>query len=317
MDGLILIDKPRYSTSHDIVAEIRRILNFKKIGHFGTLDPLATGLLLIAVGKATKLFSLFSKEDKGYRGRIRLGLATDTFDAAGEPAGPECRELPDEPTLLEAMKNYEGEITQLPPPFSAKKFQGRPLYKFAREKKPMDLRPSRITIRRFELNRYAPPDLDFEVTCTSGTYIRSLAHDLGRDLGCGAHLTELTRTSIGPYTLDASLSLEEVGKLAAQGRIPEFLIPLEALFPQFPKVILKEPTARTLQKGGLVPAEGIQKILNPDTLPPSRPEGRDVVFSLFSMEGMFLALARWSSPESSKSGLVPFLILNSLRHQSL
>ncbi len=317
MDGLILIDKPRYATSHDIVAEIRRILNFKKIGHFGTLDPLATGLLLIAVGKATKLFSLFSREDKEYRGRIRLGFATDTFDAAGEPVTPECRELPDEAALIEAMERFQGEIIQLPPPFSAKKFQGRPLYKFAREKKPMDLRPSRITIRRFELKRYAPPEFDFEVSCTSGTYVRSLAHDLGRDLGCGAHLSDLKRISIGSYTLDASMSLEDIRERAAQGRIQEFLTPLEALFPRFPKVILKEPAARTLQKGGLIPAEAIQKILNPDALPSSRPEGRDLVFCLFGMDGVFLALARWGSRGGAKSGLVPFLILNSLRHQGL
>ena len=314
MDGLILVDKPRYWTSHDVVAEIRRILSFKKIGHFGTLDPLATGLLLVAAGKVTKLFSVFSKEDKGYRGRIRLGFATDTYDAAGEPLAPESGDLPDRISLLEAMKRFEGEIIQLPPPFSAKKFQGKPLYKFAREKKPVDLRPSRITIRRFHLERYAPPCVDFEVICTSGTYIRSLAHDLGKDLGCGAHLADLTRTAIGLYTLEASLSLEKIRELAGKDRIPDFLTPLEALFPQFPKIILKEHSARALQKGGLVPTEGIHRILNPDTLSSSRPEGREVIFSLFSMEGMFLALARWSPEESPKSGLVPFLILNSVRH---
>jgi len=314
MDGLILIDKPRYCTSHDVVAEIRRILNFKKVGHFGTLDPLATGLLLVAAGKVTKLFSMFSREDKGYRGRIRLGFATDTYDAAGEPITPESADLPDRTNLLEAMKRFEREFLQLPPPFSAKKFQGKPLYKFAREKKQVDLRPSRITIRRFHLERYAPPDIDFEVVCTSGTYIRSLAYDLGRELGCGAHLAGLMRTAIGPYTLEASFSLEKIRKLAGEGRIQDFLTPLEALFPQIPKIILKEPAAWALQKGGLVASEGIHKILNSDALSSPRPEGREVIFSLFSMEGKFLALARRSPEESPRSGLIPFLILSSVRH---
>ncbi|HDZ27679.1 MAG TPA: tRNA pseudouridine(55) synthase TruB, partial [Candidatus Aminicenantes bacterium] len=240
MDGLILVDKPQNFTSHDIVLKIRNILNIKKVGHYGTLDPLATGLLLLALGKATRFFPFYSTTDKVYEGLIRLGFSTDTYDSAGKPTSSEEKNYPQKDNLLKSMKKFEGEILQLPPPYSAKKYKGKPLYALVREKKEFELRPSKVFIHFFQLIKYNPPLLEFKAKCSSGTYIRSLAHDLGEGLGCRAHLSELTRTDVGNFNIKESRSIGEIKGLADAGKIDKFLIPFESLLPEFPKIILKE-----------------------------------------------------------------------------
>ena len=197
MDGLILIDKPQDLTSHDVVQSIRKILKIKKAGHYGTLDPLATGLLVVALGKATRLFPFFSKTEKVYKGQIKLGFSTDTYDSQGTPTSTETKDFPDKKRLLEAMKKFEGDIDQIPPLFSAKKYKGKPLYILARKKKEIKREPRKIFVHYFRIKEFNAPFVDFEVKCSSGTYIRSLAHDLGKNLGCGAHLTRLKREKAG------------------------------------------------------------------------------------------------------------------------
>lgn len=307
MDGLILVRKPQKFTSHDIVAQLRDILCYKKIGHFGTLDPLATGLMVVALGKATRLFPFFSKLDKTYEGQIRLGLSTDTYDSLGEPISSEKKEYPDTDTLLEAMKKFEGEMDQIAPPFSAKKFKGKPLYVLAREKKDLKYKSSRIFIQYFQMKKYTPPYLDFRVECSSGTYIRSLAHDLGQNLGCGAHLSALERTKVGNFNIKESLSIQKIKKLTDEGKIESFLIPMEFLLPEFPKVILDETGTVLARNGNMIFPDNVIKIL--EQVPPasdlSNEEER--IFRVFSLEGKLMALAR-KAPD--KKALHPFLVFD-------
>ncbi len=308
MDGLILVDKPQNFTSHDIVLKIRNILNIKKVGHCGTLDPLATGLMLLALGKATRLFPFFSGTDKIYEGQIRLGFSTDTYDSAGKPTSAVRKKYPSKDILLKAMKKFEGEIEQVPPPYSAKKYKGKPLYALAREKKEFELRPSKVFIHFFELIRYNPPLLEFKVKCSSGTYIRSLAHDLGQNLGCGAHLSELTRTDVGNFNIRESHTVAEIKGLAEEGKTDEFLIPFESLLPEFPKIILNKKGSILAKNGSLVSPENIQEeILDESSLSDIPPEG-EKIFRMFSLEGKFLALAK-KVPE--KNCFHPFLVIDS------
>jgi tRNA pseudouridine55 synthase len=306
MDGLILVDKPRGATSHDIVARVRRCLGIQKVGHFGTLDPMATGLLLVAVGRAVKLFPLFSRHDKVYSGEIRLGVATDTYDAMGRPTASAAGALPGREAVVEAMRAFEGEILQAPPPYSAKKVAGKPLYKWARGHKPMTSPPRPVTVYAFRLVDFKPPVVEFEARCGSGTYVRSLAHTLGEVLGCGAHLAGLRRLSAGDLTVDRALSADRVEELIKEGRAGEALLPLEALLPGLPKVVLTETGEGRLQKGRSLMPGDIQS-----RLPQGAPSGTDPADApdscrLFSLTGRFLGLAR---PGPDPETLVPFLIL--------
>jgi tRNA pseudouridine55 synthase len=307
MDGLILVDKPQKFTSHDIVLELRRLLQIKKIGHFGTLDPLATGVLILAVGKATRLFPFFSKEKKSYAGQIRLGFATETYDSFGQPTSAETQKLPDESEICEAMKKLEGEVLQTPPLYSAKKYRGQPSYKLARGKKEVLLKPVKVFIHSFALQKYYSPCIEFAVQCSSGTFIRSLAHDLGQNLGCGAHLTELKRITSGHFKLSDCLTLDKIKGLTQQGRFEEFLIPLESLLPQFPKIILKETGALRARNGHCIFPEDIQKVLLAERSLPLASQEEKKIFRLFSLEGKLLGLAR---KEPDQKGLLPFLVLS-------
>jgi tRNA pseudouridine55 synthase len=308
MDGLILVDKPQNFTSHDIVLKTRNILNTKKIGHCGTLDPLATGLMLLALGKATRLFPFLSKSDKIYEGSIRLGFATDTYDSAGKPTSAEDKNYPPKGYLSKTMKKFEGDIQQLPPPYSAKKYKGKPLYLLARGKKEFELRPSKVFVHFFQLRKYNPPLLEFKVKCSSGTYVRSLAHDLGQDLGCGAHLSELTRTDVGNYNLKESRTIEEIRGLTEAGKTAEFLIPLESLLPEFPKIILGKRGFILAQNGNLISPEDIQKVILDESSTAAVSSQEETVFRMFSLGGKLLALAK-EVPE--KHCFHPFLVIDS------
>ncbi len=308
MDGLILVDKPKDLTSHRVVIEIRKLFSKSKVGHYGTLDPLATGLVVVAVGKATRLFSFFSKVDKEYQGRMRLGFSTNTYDSTGEPTSEECLEYPSRTRLLDAMRKFQEEIEQFPPPFSAKKYKGKPLYTLARQNKEFELRSSKVIVYDFKLTSYAPPFFDFEVRCSSGTYIRSLAHDLGQALNCGAHLTQLNRTSVGNFKLEDGFLLEEIKKYAEQGEIDRFLIPMEVLLPEFPKIVLKERGASLARNGNFIFPENILKILDQDDAYLSPSERTKATFRLFSVEGKLLALGK-TDPE--RRGIHPFLVIDS------
>ncbi|MGB7296110.1 MAG: tRNA pseudouridine(55) synthase TruB [Candidatus Aminicenantales bacterium] len=305
MDGLVLIDKPRGMTSHDVVARIRRILNKKQVGHFGTLDPLATGLLLVAVGRATRLFPLFSKHDKTYSGEIRLGYSTDTYDALGRPTSARILLFPEAGVLAAAMNRFVGHLNQVPPPYSAKKVDGKPLYKWARANKEVRAKAGSVTVYAFRLTAYSPPTLTFEARCSSGTYVRSLAHDLGRVLGCGAHLSALRRLSSGRYGIAQAHSLQEIEELSGLSKPEVFLLPLEALLPGFPKAIISGTACSRLQKNRPIPAHEILKTIPAD---PAAVQAQESGFycRLFTPEGRFLALAR---PLEEQNSLLPFLLL--------
>jgi len=306
MDGILLVHKPLHLTSHDVVDRIRKLLKIKRVGHFGTLDPLATGLLLIGIGKATRLFPFYSKYDKLYRGQIRVGFSTDTYDAEGQPTSPDSKTYPDKRTVEQSMRSFLGELDQIPPAYSAKKHKGLPLYAYARQNKPIEAAPSRVVIHSFQLLAYKPPYVKVKVLCSSGTYIRSLAHDLGQTLGCGAHLAALERTAIGPFSLDKSFHLEDLEALIYENKYKAFLIPLESLLPEMSKIILKESGKNLAQNGNTIFAENIQSVIPPDTTS-SLIKTEDQIFRLFSPEGRLIALAKKGS---GKNGLHPFLVID-------
>jgi tRNA pseudouridine55 synthase len=305
MHGLILVDKPRGITSHDVVAQVRKILGQQQVGHFGTLDPLATGLLLVAVGRATRLFLCYSKHDKVYSGEMRLGWSTDTYDVQGKPMSEERHCLPDRGALVEAMEKLTGPLDQVPPPYSAKKVEGRPLYRWARAKKTVLPKSSRVVVYAFDLKEYSPPHARFAVHCASGTYVRSLVHDLGQSLGCGAHLSALRRLAVGAHGIQEALTLENIDKLAREGNPDGFLLPLESLLPEAPKAILSEAGCRNLQKGRPLPGDHVISII-PAESPPRPAAGCSETCRLFSWEGRFLALAK---PIEDGRAFLPFLVL--------
>lgn len=302
MDGLILVDKPLGLTSHDVVAFLRRLLGEKRVGHFGTLDPLASGLLLAAIGKATRLFPFFNRLGKSYYGRVRLGYSTDTYDGEGRPTSEESAEFPDREKVLDALPGFQGEIMQLPPPFSAKKLRGKPLYAYARSRKPVEIRPFQIHIYSLRLMDYRPPFLELEVKCSSGTYIRTLAHDLGRVLGCQGHLAGLVRTDIGGYRLEDAFALETIRSHQERDETAEFLLPLENLLADMPKAVLDQEGVEFVRNGRLISPENISA---PMTGVPPGPEKDGIVVRLFSENGKLVAFAR---PAGLPDHWAPFLV---------
>ena len=206
MDGLLIIDKPAGLTSHDVVARVRRITGEKSVGHLGTLDPMATGVLPLVLGRFTRLAQFYNDADKRYEGVIRFGLATDTYDAEGEPAGAEEPVHLTEEQVRSGAAKFVGHLQQMPPPFSAKKVSGVPAYKLARKGQPVELQPNQVEVKELEVTGWDGKCARFTSWVSSGTYLRTLAHDLGRSLGPGAHLAELKRTPVREFRLKTAES---------------------------------------------------------------------------------------------------------------
>jgi tRNA pseudouridine55 synthase len=305
MDGLILVRKPEGLTSHDIIIRIRRILKTKKVGHFGTLDPLATGLLLIAVGKATRLFPFYLKTAKTYEGQIRLGYSTDTYDSDGNPLSKGSDVFPDNQILVENMSRFLGEIDQVPPPYSAKKYKGEALYKRVRMQKDYELKPAKVFIHYFNLKKYSPPLLDFEAKCSSGTYIRSLAHDLGQNLGCGAHLTRLVRTRIGEFHIRNSHSVEEIEELYVKGKTDKFLHPIESLLSDFPSILAKDTDVPLIENGREFYPDSIPDFLNLESEIIREDVEKKNILRVFDAQGRLLAFA---SKKTGSDSVHPFMV---------
>ena len=228
-------------TSHDVVNRLRRITGEQSIGHLGTLDPMATGVLPHLMGKFTRLAQYFSAAEKSYEGNIRFGFATDTYDAEGEPAGPdrwpEVAANLTLPQVRAAAARFHGEMEQMPPQFSAKKVDGQPAYKMAREGKPVQLKPARVRIDAFVIQALEGPEASFTIDISSGGYVRAVAHELGCDLGCGAHLSGLRRTRAGAFALADAHKLEELEALAGNaGALENLCVHPRALLPEMPAV---------------------------------------------------------------------------------
>lgn len=210
LEGVLLIDKPAGLTSHDVVDRVRRTLRMKRIGHAGTLDPLATGLLIILVGRATRLSQYLMSLDKEYEGTIKLGVTTDTQDADGDVVATRPVSALTEEQVRAAMETFIGDQYQTPPMFSAKKLAGVPLYKLARKGREVEREPRFIRISVFELVRFALPELDVRLRCSKGTYVRTVAHDLGEKLGCGGHLAALRRTATDRFHVSQAIPLAQL-----------------------------------------------------------------------------------------------------------
>ncbi len=247
--GLLIIDKEAGWTSHDVVAKVRRLIRQRRVGHAGTLDPMATGVLVLCLGKATRLAEYLQGHDKRYQATIRLGEVTDTYDAEGEvverhPVPPLSQEA-----ILAHLRSFQGTITQRPPAYSAVKIAGAPAYRRARRGEAVELPPRQVTIYELRLLRWDPPDLSLEVWCSAGTYIRSLAHDLGQAIGCGAHLIALRRTASGPFTLDDAITLSELTRLIAEERWQTRLLPMAEAVRDMPVVKLTPEMVRDVRFG--------------------------------------------------------------------
>jgi tRNA pseudouridine55 synthase len=251
VNGLLILDKPAGMTSHDVVARTRRIVNERSIGHLGTLDPMATGVLPLLLGRYTRLAQFFGRMEKSYTGAIRFGQATTTYDAEGEPVGPHTPVSLDAEVLKGYAEHFNGELLQTPPAYSAKKIGGRAAYSRARAGETVELAPVRIIVHEFTISSVEGDTAAFRATVSAGGYIRSLAHDLGQRLGCGAHLASLRRIAAGPFCVDAALSLEELAALTEAGELERHLPHPRTLLPEFPATTADAHTAGRMRNGAL------------------------------------------------------------------
>jgi tRNA pseudouridine55 synthase len=252
VNGLLVIDKPSGMTSHDVVSRVRRATGESTIGHLGTLDPMATGVLPLLLGKFTRLAQFFGPMPKAYTGSIRFGFATDTYDADGSPASQPIGPLPANADIQAAAALFQGEMEQTPPPFSAKKVDGKRAYQAARKGEALVLKPVIVHIDEFVVQERSGELADFKMRISSGGYVRSVAHDLGKLLGCGAHLAQLRRVAAGPFTLDQALTLEEVCTQSAAGALEQRLPHPRTLLPELPATTADLWVAGRLRNGNTV-----------------------------------------------------------------
>ena len=293
LDGVLVIDKPAGPTSHDVVAAARRALGEPRIGHTGTLDPMATGVLPLACGRATRLVQFLASADKEYEARIRIGLATDTYDVTGREVARSADRPPRE-AVAEALRSFEGETLQFPPPYSAKKVGGRRAYDLARGDRPVQPPAVPVTVRALALLSYEEGVAAVRITCSAGFYVRSLAHDMGAALGTGACLEALRRTRSGDFDLARAVSLDLLARDAESAR--RSVIPLEMLLPAFPAVSLTSEGYTRVSHGQDV---GPRQALGP------LPDGGGWV-RLFGPEGTLLALGK---PGPTPGSLHPSVVL--------
>jgi tRNA pseudouridine55 synthase len=249
MNGVIIIDKPAGWTSHDVVNRMRRVLGQRSIGHLGTLDPLATGVLPLVTGSLTRLAQFYTTSEKSYEGTIRFGFATNTYDADGEPSSdPLPVTLSLEP-IQKLAAGFQGLIEQVPPPFSAKKIQGVPAYKLARKQKEVVLKPVQVEIKEFSILSVEGDRAHFRARVASGTYMRSVAHEMGQRLGSGAHLESLRRTTVAEFDITQAHTLEEIERHIQIEEQAAFFIHPRQLLPQLPSVTADEATAARIRTG--------------------------------------------------------------------
>ena len=249
VDGVLVVDKPERITSHDVVNRVRRMAGTRRVGHLGTLDPMATGVLPLLIGRATRLAQFFSTGEKKYEAQIRFGWATDTYDRDGkaisEPVTPHFTRA----ELEAALAACRGTFLQTPPPFSAKKIAGTPAYRLARKNIAVELEPVEVRVFALELLEFGGETARVCVHCSAGTYLRSIAHETGQRLGCGAHLEALRRTNSGEFTEDQARTLDQLAGLAEAGTFQEAIVPASQLLPQFPTAMVDALTVTQIRQG--------------------------------------------------------------------
>jgi tRNA pseudouridine55 synthase len=253
-NGVLVVDKPKGVTSHDVVNATRRLTGTRRVGHAGTLDPMATGVLVLLVGITTRLSRFVMQGEKQYRGIIHLGATTTTYDAEGDVI-ERAPVTVDRAAIEAVLPRFRGDIQQIPPMYAAIKVRGRKLYELAREGKEIERRPRTITIQRIEILDWSSPDLTVDVTCSSGTYIRSLAHDIGAALACGGHLRALQRLRSGGFTLEQAHSLEALQALHAAGNLRSAMLPPKAALGSMPSVELTPDQVRAIRYGQTIALE--------------------------------------------------------------
>jgi tRNA pseudouridine55 synthase len=249
VNGLLILDKPGGMTSHDVVARVRRATGEQSVGHLGTLDPMATGVLPLLLGKYTRLAQFYGASEKAYTGAIRFGFATDTYDAEGQGVGEPGAVTLDLAAVRTIAERFLGETDQMPPPYSAKKIEGKPAYKLARQGKTPELKAVRVTVAAFTIDGVEGDVATFAMRISAGGYVRAIAHAMGQALGCGAHLARLRRTEAGPFRLEQSLPLEEVEALGAEGWLEERMPHPRTLLPGMPAVTADETTVGRIRNG--------------------------------------------------------------------
>ncbi|MGH9716982.1 MAG: tRNA pseudouridine(55) synthase TruB [Candidatus Acidiferrales bacterium] len=310
IDGILIVDKPRGKTSHDVVESVRRLVGFRQIGHFGTLDPLATGVLVLALGRATRMARFYAGRRKRYTCAARFGYATDTYDADGEPGSQDTAPSLDAAQLQELASRFVGRIQQTPPAFSAKKIHGRPAHELARKHKPVELKPVEVDVYEYRLTGVEGSIARFVVECGAGTYIRSLAHDLGKLHGAGAHLAEIARTAVGEFAIDQAASLDELAEEAKAGKLASRVIPLENLLPDLPRAAVLPIIEKRIrhgakfnlplsqiQPGKTTAAQGATAQLDSGDWKPAR-------LRVFNQQGQLIAIAEPVVPRTYQPLLV-------------
>ena len=272
MNGIILIDKPQGWTSHDVVGKLRGILHERRIGHSGTLDPLATGLLVVFIGRATRAAEFAEADRKEYVAGLRLGMTTDTQDITGRIISKET-DIPDEPEVRIAIERFRGELEQIPPMYSAVKIGGKKLYELARKGESIERKPRHITIFGLEITGRSDNDYILDVVCSKGTYIRTLCHDIGAALGCGGCMSSLRRTKSGVFSVDNAYTIAEIQEAADRGEEEKLLLPIDTLFAGYTKLSVDADSEKKLKNGCIINT--------------SSPDGR---FRVYSEDGEFLLL---------------------------
>ncbi len=251
MNGILLIDKPQGWTSHDVVSKLRGILHERRIGHSGTLDPLATGLLVVFVGRATRAVEFAEADRKEYVAGLRLGISTDTQDITGSVI-KEIADIPNAAEVRNAVLHFKGELQQIPPMYSAIKIGGKKLYELARKGETVERKSRKITVYELSIIGCDGADYILDVLCSKGTYIRTLCHDIGEALGCGACMSSLRRTKAGVFSIENALTIEDIQQAADTGELDKIIIPTDMLFSEYPELKVNEQREKKLKNGNVV-----------------------------------------------------------------
>ncbi|HKM66643.1 MAG TPA: tRNA pseudouridine(55) synthase TruB [Candidatus Acidoferrum sp.] len=303
-DGALVINKPQGKTSHDVVDAARHLAGFRQIGHLGTLDPLATGVLVLLLGKATRFVRFYTGRRKRYTAGFRFGYATNTFDSEGQSTGPDTAPALNREVIERLAAESLGRFEQMPPIFSAKKIHGRPAYELARKNQAVELKAVPVEIYEYRLTEIEGSIARFSIECSSGTYIRSLAHEMGQKLGCGAHLAEICRTAVGEFSLEQAITLEELAQAAKEGKFASCMIPLEHLLPNFPRTNVLPVLEKKIRHGAKFNVMPSQLQIGRLELPPGATTQLDTEevqpprLRVFSQQNKLIAIAEALVPRT-------------------